>query len=193
MKRKRPVRHPDTMMALMQGETMTLNRQARRSGHSGTWRASLGLALAAAAIMVISTACSESADGSASSAEPWGANIVGPADFDKEIAGAKGNDKPVIVCTAPAFMYRVGHIPGAVLHGPTNEPEGLNDLTNWAQGLPRSTSLVIYCGCCPLSHCPNLRPAYAALKNMGFTRLRVLILPNNFGTDWVDRGYAVER
>jgi len=28
---------------------------------------------------------------------------------------------------------------------------------------------------------------------MGFTRLRVLILPNNFGIDWVEKGYPVEK
>jgi thiosulfate/3-mercaptopyruvate sulfurtransferase len=118
---------------------------------------------------------------------------VGPADFAREIANSTETDKPVVVCTAPAFMYRTGHIPGAVLHGPTSSPEGLSDLRSWAQALPRSTNLVIYCGCCPLSQCPNLRPAYAALRDMGFTRLRVLILPDSFGSDWVERGYPVER
>ena len=52
---------------------------------------------------------------------------------------------------------------------------------------------MIYCGCCPLAHCPNLRPAYTALKELGFSRLRILNLPENFGTDWADRGYPTER
>jgi len=41
-------------------------------------------------------------------AEPWGTNSVMPADLVKELSGA---DKPVVVCTAPAFLYRVAHIP----------------------------------------------------------------------------------
>jgi len=28
---------------------------------------------------------------------------------------------------------------------------------------------------------------------MGFTRLRVLVLPNNFGIDWAQKGYPVEK
>ena len=90
-------------------------------------------------------------------------------------------------------MYRAGHIPGAVLHGPAVAPAALSELTTWARALPRSASVVIYCGCCPLAHCPNLRPSYLALKDMGFRRLRVLILPNDFGTDWVRQGYPIER
>jgi hypothetical protein len=44
-----------------------------------------------------------------------------------------------------------------------------------------------------MSQCPNVRPAYKRLKDLGFTRVRVLILPTNFQTDWAARGYAVER
>jgi len=31
------------------------------------------------------------------------------------------------------------------------------------------------------------------LKGLGFTRVRVLLIQNNFKTDWVDRGYPYER
>jgi hypothetical protein len=155
-----------------------------------TWRLKPGGLIVAAALVAAAGACSGVPSGSASSTEPWGPNTVKPADLVAELAGA---DKPVVVCTAPPFMYRVSHVPGAVLHGPASSPDVINELTAWAQPLARSTNLVIYCGCCPLEHCPNLRPAYKALKELGFSRLRVLILPDNFGTDWVDRGYPVER
>ena len=116
-----------------------------------------------------------------------------PAAFAAELAGASGADKPVVVCTAPPFLYRIGHIPGAVLHGPASSPEGLASLKNWAQSLPRTANVVVYCGCCPLANCPNLAPAYAALKGLGFTRVRVLLLEDNFKTSWIDRGYPYER
>jgi thiosulfate/3-mercaptopyruvate sulfurtransferase len=144
-----------------------------------------GLAAALVVAALMPGACA-----GGSSTEPWGRQTVGAADLVKELAGG---DKPVVVCTAPPSMYRMGHIPGAVLHGPASYPAPLAELTAWAQALPRTSSVVIYCGCCPLAYCPNLRPAYNALKDMGFTRLRVLILPENFGVDWVDRGYPVER
>lgn len=121
---------------------------------------------------------------------PWGADTVTAADLVKELGGA---DRPVVVCTALPSMYRTGHIPGAVLQGPGMSPAALQALTSWAQPLPRTTSLVIYCGCCPIDHCPNLQPPYTVLKAMGFERVRVLLLPENFDTDWAARGYPLER
>lgn len=43
-----------------------------------------------------------------------------------------------------------------------------------------------------MAECPNVRPAFTALRDMGFTHLRVLMLPNNFAADWVDKHYPVE-
>jgi hypothetical protein len=99
----------------------------------------------------------------------------------------------VVAYIGPAVLYRQGHIPGASLHGPASTPQGLSELKRWAESLPRATDLVIYCGCCPIADCPNLRPGFEALRTIGFKRLRVLILPNNFGTDWVAKGYPVEK
>ncbi len=143
-----------------------------------------------AALLLVMGACAGGAGDQAASTEPWGTQTLAAADLVKELGAG---DKPVVVCAAPPSMYRMGHIPGAVLQGPASDPAALNQLTAWAQTLPRTTRVVIYCGCCPLAACPNLRPAYNALKDMGFTQTRVLILPDNFGTDWVERGYPVER
>jgi len=59
--------------------------------------------------------------------------------------------------------------------------------------LPRTKFIVLYCGCCPWNHCPTLKPAYEALHGMGFTKLKVLYIPNNFGRDWIYRGFPVEK
>jgi thiosulfate/3-mercaptopyruvate sulfurtransferase len=165
-----------------------MNTTTTRNSVAATLR--VGALLLLGSFATLAAGCGNNAAESVSAAEPWGTNTMVAADLVKELATA---DKPVVVCTAPTFLYRTGHVPGAVLHGPASSPSGLDELAAWAKALDRSTNLVIYCGCCPLEHCPNLRPAYAALKGLGFKRLRVLVLPNNFGTDWVDRGYPVER
>jgi len=134
--------------------------------------------------------------GSASPAasEPWtDAQTVKPADLVKEIADTKDANKPVIVCSGFRVLYAGAHVPGAVFHGPGSKPEGLDDLKKWAQGVPRSSNVVVYCGCCPFEKCPNVRPAFETLRSMGFQRLRVLMLPNNFAKDWVGQGYPVEK
>jgi len=123
--------------------------------------------------------------------DPWTiAQTVEPAALVKELASS---NKPVVACVAPRFLYEGGHIPGASFHGPASTPQGLDDLKKWASTIPKSTNLVVYCGCCPLSHCPNLRPAFEALHAMGFSHLRVLLLPTNFYTDWASKGYATDK
>jgi thiosulfate/3-mercaptopyruvate sulfurtransferase len=156
-------------------------------------RTQVGILAAVLVVAVGLAACSGETGGTASSSEPWGANVVKPADLSAELSNASGADKPIVVCTAPPFLYRAGHVPGAVLHGPMTSPSVVGELTAWAQPLPRSSNIVIYCGCCPMEQCPNIRPAYKLLRDLGFTRVRVLILPDNFATDWVGRGYPVEK
>lgn len=126
--------------------------------------------------------------------EPWtDAETVRPADLVKEMADVKGAKKPVVVCSGFQFLYEGAHVPGAVYHGPASKPEGLDDLKKWAQGVPRSSNVVVYCGCCPFEKCPNVRPAFETLHSMGFQHLRVLVLPNNFAKDWVANGYPIEK
>lgn len=131
---------------------------------------------------------------SALPSEPWTeAQTVKPADLVKEMEDAKSANKPVVVCSGFKFLYDGGHVPGAVYHGPASKPEGVDGLKKWAQGIPRSSNVVVYCGCCPFEKCPNIRPAFEALRSMGFQHLRVLVLPNNFAKDWVGQGYAYDK
>ena len=130
----------------------------------------------------------------ASPSDPWtAAQTVQPATLAKEIAYPDSAKRPIVVCVAPHVLYSGGHIPGALYHGPGKDAQGTADLNKWAQGVPRSTNIVVYCGCCPLERCPNLRPAFSALQGMGFTHLRALILPTNFYTDWAKPGFPVEK
>lgn len=128
------------------------------------------------------------------SSDPWSADeTVTPAAFAKELADPSRSDKPTIVCVGFRNFYGSAHIPGASYHGPASSDAGLADLKQYAQGLPRTTDLVIYCGCCPLAHCPNVRPAFIALRNMGFSGLRLLTLTHSFAADWLKPSYPVAK
>lgn len=125
---------------------------------------------------------------------PWAlAQSVDAAALAKELADSKPANQPKIVCVGFHTLYDGAHIAGASFHGSASTPQGLDDLKNWAKPLPRTGNVVIYCGCCPLAHCPNVRPAFTALRDMGFTHLRVLVLPHDFATDWVAPGYPVAK
>ena len=60
-------------------------------------------------------------------------------------------------------------------------------------GLDKVTLIVIYCGSSPWSRCPNIKPAFQQLRSLGFTNVKALYLAQNFGTDWVDKGYPVAK
>ena len=127
-------------------------------------------------------------------AEPWTrAQTIEPGDLVKDLANASPTGRPTVVCVGFPSLYRAGHVPGASWHGPASTTEGLADLKRWAQSLARTSNVVLYCGCCPFAECPNVRPAFTALRDMGFTHVRVLMLPNNFGTDWAGKGLPVDR
>ena len=104
---------------------------------------------------------------------------------------SSGSAVPHIYCVAFPVLYRGKHISGAVLAGPGNKAEGIAELRKAASDLPKTAGIVIYCGCCPMKDCPNIRPAYRTLKELGFENVRVLALPTNFHTDWVAKGYPV--
>ncbi|MBI3670157.1 MAG: rhodanese-like domain-containing protein [Acidobacteria bacterium] len=91
------------------------------------------------------------------------------------------------------FLYRSAHLPGALFHGPAAKPDGLEDLKKWAKDIPRGQPIVIYCGCCPWNRCPNVRPAFTALHELGFVRLKVLFLETDLATNWVQKGFPVEK
>jgi len=125
--------------------------------------------------------------------EPWTAQqTVQPADLARELQQEK-DPYPTVIYVGVKALYEGGHIPGAVFYGPGSSEPGLALLRKFAGTLPKSSDVVLYCGCCPLERCPNLRPAFAALRNSGFARLRVLVLPTSFNVDWVERGYPVHK
>jgi thiosulfate/3-mercaptopyruvate sulfurtransferase len=124
--------------------------------------------------------------------DPWAkTQTVQAADLARELGDSKPT--PTIVFVGFKRLYTSGHIKGAQYHGTAGSEEGLKELAAWAAGLPRSTNLVIYCGCCPMEKCPNIRPAFKALQGLGFKNLRVLLLPQDFATDWVGKGLPYDK
>jgi hypothetical protein len=127
------------------------------------------------------------------SPDPWPASqTIQPADLARELA-EKNETPPTVVYVGFRTLFAGGHIPGASFHGSASTEQGLAELKKWAESLPHSANLVIYCGCCPFERCPNIRPAFTALNNTGFKRLRVLVLPTNFASDWVDKGFPIQK
>ena len=120
---------------------------------------------------------------------PGSPQLIQPEELVQAMK-TRGPDKPVVLYVGPKSFYLQAHIPGSDFIGPVR-PESVEKLRARIAPLAKDAPVVIYCGCCPWDHCPNIRPAFAELRKLGFTRVRVLYLANNFGSNWKDKGFPV--
>jgi thiosulfate/3-mercaptopyruvate sulfurtransferase len=118
--------------------------------------------------------------------------LINPDELVKILQSSR-SEKPLIIQVGFHTLYAQAHIPGAEYIGPASSPSGLRQLRKRVESLPRNRFIVIYCGCCPWGHCPNMTPPDDALHGMGFSNVKALYIPNNFGADWVDKGYPVTK
>jgi len=120
------------------------------------------------------------------------AQLIQPQELNR-LLHAGGGDKPLVLQVGSRVLFAQAHIAGSEYVGPGSQDEGLQQLKTRVSMLPRKTLIVLYCGCCPWNRCPNIAPAIRLLRDLGFTRVKALYLADNLGTDWVEKGYPVER
>ncbi|MFZ0198568.1 MAG: rhodanese-like domain-containing protein [Candidatus Sulfotelmatobacter sp.] len=116
--------------------------------------------------------------------------LIDPGELAKILQSAR-SEKPLMMQVGSHVLYTQAHIPGSEYIGSASSESGLHALRDRVEPLRRNKFIVLYCGCCPWSHCPNVKPADDTLHAMGFTNVKVLYIANNFGTDWVDKGCPV--
>lgn len=98
-----------------------------------------------------------------------------------------GDTLPTIINVGPGAI-----IPHSLDAGAASEENGINKFNTIISKLPKNKRIVIYCGCCPYEHCPNIRPAIQALKNHHFTNYKLLDLPDNINKNWLAKGYPAK-
>lgn len=136
---------------------------------------------------ILSVLCLLSFKTEAQKPENWTPDqLIEPATLATEIA-AKTN-VPLIISVGPGET-----IPNSIQTGMASTTEGIEALKQELQNLPKNKPIVIYCGCCPFEHCPNVRPAIDVLKEMKFTNYHLLNLSHNIKADWIDQGYPVAK
>jgi len=118
---------------------------------------------------------------------PWtDKQLKDPAVLAAAIADPKA-PRPVIFNIGP-----VQQIKGAIAIGPATKPDNLEKLKQQLAKLPKDKEVIIYCGCCPYSRCPNVRPAFELLQKLKFKNAKLLNLPSNLNDDWISKGYPLE-
>jgi 3-mercaptopyruvate sulfurtransferase SseA len=122
--------------------------------------------------------------------DPWSAQELLQPEALARLVGSR-SERLAIICVAFAVLYRQKHIVGAKFAGPASKADGITALKQAVEPLPHNAAIILYCGCCPMVHCPNIRPAFQTLKELGYTNVRVLNLASSFRADWQDKGYPV--
>ena len=120
------------------------------------------------------------------------ANLLQPEEL-VPLLSRSGGDKPLVFQVGPKVFYAEAHVPGSEYIGAGKDESGLEALRNRVKNLKHDQFIVLYCGCCPWKKCPNVHPAYQQLVSLGFNRVKVMYIADNFGKDWVAKGYPTEK
>ena len=110
-----------------------------------------------------------------------------PAELARKL-NEPGNTNTIVLNIGPS-----GEIKNSIEIGPTQEAESFALLKEKLSQIPKDAEVVIYCGCCPFQHCPNIRPAFELLNEMKFTNAKLLNMPKNLGVDWISKGYPMKK
>lgn len=115
-------------------------------------------------------------------------DLVQPEALAKDLALPEWK-RPVIFQVGFSVLYKSGHIPGSKYVGSGSTARGRAELKKALQALPRSRAVVLYCGCCPWDHCPNVNPAFRVARSIGYTNVKILYIVQDLEHDWVAKGY----
>jgi len=149
-----------------------------------------GPALVLGCFAVFAALCAAQGSSAVSATTIPEAAQIQPAELARILTS--NSPKPLVLQVGPRVFFEEAHIKGARYTGQGSRPEGLQLLEKTVASLPKDQFLVIYCGCCPWNKCPNVGPAFARLRELGYRNVKVLYLANNFGDDWVRKGYPQE-
>ena len=120
------------------------------------------------------------------------ARLINPEELVK-LLQSSGKEKPLMIQVGSHVLFAQAHIPGSEYIGPAASESGVQQLRKRLESQPHTKFIVLYCGWCPWGHCPNVKPADDALRALEFTNVKVLYIADNFGTNWVDKGYPVAK
>lgn len=116
--------------------------------------------------------------------EPWApAQLMKPEVLASRITASQTQNL-LILSVGPDAVIK-----GSVDIGPTRDQANVEKLKTYLKTVSRDKEVVIYCGCCPFDKCPNIRPAFRVLNEMGFKKARLLDIPKNIKVNWLDKDY----
>ena len=120
--------------------------------------------------------------------DPWAKNqLIAPEVLAQKLKGT-GKDVPVILNFG---VER--NIKNAIEIGLVSSPKVAEKFKLDAAKMDKKKETVIYCGCCTMENCPNVRYSFNKLKELGFTNIKVLNIPTDLNVDWIEKGYPMKQ
>jgi thiosulfate/3-mercaptopyruvate sulfurtransferase len=126
------------------------------------------------------------APAASASTAPTKKDLVQPEALAKDLALPEWR-RPVLLHVGFSVLYKSGHIAGSKYVGSGSTARGRAELKKALQAIPKDKTIVLYCGCCPWDHCPNVNPAFRVASGMG-KKVKILYIVQDMQKDWVDRG-----
>ena len=118
--------------------------------------------------------------------EPWSiSQLLEPRLLSSSIESQK--DLPKIISIGPGVV-----IEKSIGVGECRYNENIEKLKSLVSSYSKDDQIVLYCGCCPFKNCPNIRPAFSLLNDLGFKNHKLLNIENNIKADWIDMGYQTK-
>jgi thiosulfate/3-mercaptopyruvate sulfurtransferase len=143
--------------------------------------------------LISSASLSYAQDDTQVTSDPWSDNqLIEPQKLADILLDSLAV-KPLILHVGVPFQFAIAHISGAKHTGMASRPEGIEALKKEVKELPRDKEIILYCGCCPWKNCPNIRPAFKVMQNVGFTKVKVLYISKNFQKDWINKNLPVDK
>ncbi|MGH3056298.1 MAG: rhodanese-like domain-containing protein [Gaiellaceae bacterium] len=119
-------------------------------------------------------------------------DTIQPGELAKVLADSSAAH-PMLIHVGFDPLYRSGHIPGSAYAGAGSKPGGLASLKDILKTVPASEPIVLYCGCCPWTDCPNVRPAFQTALASGHSNVHVLFIQKTLEHDWTEPGYPTAK
>ncbi len=135
-------------------------------------------------LMLIIFSCNQNQN--SKNLEPWGiSQLLEPKLLSKNIES--GKDIPKIISIGPGVVIK-----NSIGIGECRYKENVEKLKSLVSAFRKDEEIVLYCGCCPFKVCPNIRPAFTLMNELGFKKHKLLNIKNNIKADWIDMGYQTE-
>ena len=118
--------------------------------------------------------------------EPWSrSQLLEPKELSYKIE--TGKNLPKVISIGPGVVIK-----NSIGIGECRYNENIERLRTLVSTYRKDKEIVLYCGCCPFENCPNIRPAFTLMNELGFKNHKLLNIKNNIKADWIDMGYQTE-